>query len=67
MSSTTLNNRFNNFFPLSVSISGPDSSHFGAYQHTSVDSSNVTIRALVPDPISVERYRKMLIVKLSFR
>ena len=67
MSSTTLNNRSNNFLPLSVSISGPDSSHFGTYQQTSVDSGNITIRALVPDPISVERYRKVLIVKFSFR
>ena len=66
MNSTTSNNRPNNKFPLPASIGGSDSSPFDVYQQASVGSGNVTIRTLVPAPISAEPYRKTLIAKLFF-
>lgn len=67
MSSTTSNNRSYNNLPLSASIGGSDFSHFGVYRQTSVGSNDVTIRSLVPTPISVELYLKALIANLFFR
>ena len=67
MSSTTSNNRSYKKLPLSASIGGSDFSHFGVYRQTSVRSDDVTIRTLVPAPISVEPYLKALIAKLLFR
>ena len=40
-----------------------DSSHFGVYQQTLVDSSEISIRTFVPGAISTEPYRKELITK----
>ena len=42
-------------------------STFGVYQQISVGLSDLSIRTLVPDPISADPYRKALIVKLFFR
>ena len=42
-------------------------STFGVYQQTAVGLSDLSIRTLVPDPISAEPYRKALITKLFFR
>ena len=46
---------------------GSAASTFGVYQQTAVGLSDLLIRTLVPDPISVEPYRKALIAKLFFR
>ena len=35
--------------------------NFGVYQQTAIDSSDISIRTLVPDTISAEPYRKALI------
>ena len=37
------------------------SSNVGVYQQTVIESSDISIRTLVPDPISAEPYRKALI------
>ena len=37
-----------------------DSSHFGVYQQTLVDSSEISIRTFVPGAISTEPYHKEL-------
>ena len=43
---------------------GTTASNFGVYQPTSVGSSEISIRTLVPDSTSTEPYRKVLVAKL---
>ena len=45
---------------------GSAASTFGVYQQTAVGLSDLSIRTLVPDPISAEPYRKALIAKIFF-
>ena len=42
-------------------------SNVGVYQKTVIESSDISIRTLVPDPISAEPYRKSLIANRFFR
>ena len=46
---------------------GSAASTFGIYQQTAVGLSDLSIRTLVPDPISAVPYRKALIAKLFFQ
>ena len=46
---------------------GSAASTFGIYQQTAVGLSDLSIRTLVPDPISAEPYRKALIAKRFFQ
>ena len=46
---------------------GSTASTFGIYQQTAVGLSDLSIRTLVPDPISAEPYRKALVAKLFFQ
>ena len=57
-------NKYNKISTLTASNSGPVRSNFGVYQQTSVESSEILMRTLVPDAISVEPYCKALITKL---
>ena len=45
---------------------GSVASTFGIYQQTAVGLSDLSIRTLVPDPISAELYRKALTARLFF-
>ena len=56
-----------NYSSLTDFTGGPSTSHFGVYQKTSVGTSDVTMRTLVPAAIGAEPYRKALIAKLFFR
>ena len=56
-----------NYSSLTDFTGGPSTSHFGVYQQTSVGTSDVTMRTLVPSAIGAEPYRKELIAKLFFR
>ena len=61
---TTTNNKH------SASIASNNASilcYFDVYQQTSGGFNKILIRALVPVAISIEPYRKVLIVKLFFR
>ena len=51
---------------LGGSNSGSALANFGVYMQTPVGLSELSIRTLVPVPISAEPYRKALIVKLFF-
>ena len=57
-------NKYNKISTLTASNSGPVRSNFGVYQQTSVESSEILMRTLVLDAISVEPYCKALITKL---
>ena len=51
---------------LGGSNSGSSLANFGVYRQTPVGLSELSIRTLVPVPISAEPYRKALIAKLFF-
>ena len=51
---------------LGGSNSGSSLENFGVYRQTPVELSELSIRTLVPVPISAEPYHKTLIVKLFF-
>ena len=51
---------------LGGSNSGSALANFGVYMQTPVGLSELSIRTLIPDPISAELYRKVLIAKLFF-
>ena len=61
---TTINNK--NISTLGASNSGFTFANFGVYQKTQVGLSELSIRTLVPDDISAEPYRKVLIAKFFF-
>jgi len=66
MTSPTSNNKNNNIMNLGGSNSGSSLANFGVYRQTPVGLSELSIRTLVPVPISAEPYRKALIAKLFF-
>ena len=57
----------NNISTIIGGSGGSVASNFGIYQQTTVGLSELSIRTLVPDPISADPYRKTLIVRLLFR
>ena len=62
---TSTNNTIHNNNSTSLG-GGRGGSSFAVYQQTPVGLSEISIRTLVPDAISVEPYRKSLIAKLFF-
>ena len=66
MTSTNNNLHNNNAPSFTADTSGSVFSNFGVYQQTPVGLSELSIRTLVPDPISADPCRKALIVNLSF-
>ena len=65
--STTHNTLKQNNISIIGGSDGSAASAFGIYQQTAVGLSDLSIRTLVPDPISAVPYRKALIAKLFFR
>ena len=64
---TTTNNTLQKKIISTIGGSGGSvASTFGIYQQTAVGLSDLSIRTLVPDPISAEPYRKALTAKLFF-
>ena len=57
----------NNISTFTAGISGSALPNFGAYQQISVGLIEISIRILVPDAISADPYRNVLIAKLFFR
>ena len=66
MTSPANNNNNNNIMNLGGSNNGSSLATFGVYMQTPVELNELSIRTLVPVPISAEPYRKALIAKLFF-